>query len=438
HNLETTGAVIGCEEMIELSEKEGVICVGEIMNYNQVIRDENLEICKFLNYLRKNKPHYIIEGHCPRLMDLDLAKFLYLGINADHTEHSLEEIAQRFEQGMFVEIQHKMLKPEIIEYIKVNNLYEHFCLVTDDVMADDFVYEGHINVLVKEAIALGMRAEDAIYAATFTPARRMNLTDRGAIAPGKLADLVLVEDLKDFKIQATFKDGECIFDRKDPIKKEKNYTFPKDFYTSVQVKDLTLEHFNIQVETDQEKVTCRVIEVNDGMTVTREVLREIPVKEGKLRWEESDCLLAMVFERYGKNGNIGIGLVTGDCIKRGAVATTYAHDHHNLLVIGKSSEDMYLAAQRVIELQGGIVSVEAGKLKGEAQLNIGGILSDAPIEQLAENIRGIKAALINQGYKHYNPIMSLCTISLPVSPEIKLTDKGLIKVKENKCVSLIV
>lgn len=111
-----------------------------------------------------------------------------------------------------------------------------------------------------------------------------------------------------------------------------------------------------------------MIEVNDGMTVTKEVFRELQVKEGKLAWEESDCLLAMVFERYGKNGNVGIGLVTGDCIKKGAVATTYAHDHHNLLVIGKNSQDMYVAAKRVIEMQGGIVSTSEGKVQAEAQL----------------------------------------------------------------------
>lgn len=436
--LETTGATIGYDEMVKLSEQDDVICVGEVMNYSQIIQDDTLEICKFLEYLRKHKPRYVIEGHCPRLVDLDLAKFLYLGINGDHTEHTIEEVAQRFEQGMFVEIQYKMLDKELIEYIKEHNLYEHFALVTDDVMADDFVYRGHLNVLVQRAIEQGLRPEDAIYAATFTPARRMNLTDRGSIAPGKLADFALVADLENFKIAATYKDGKCIFDGEKVPAKKVTYRFPEDFYKSVTVETLTLQHFEVHVETEAECVTCRVIEVNDGGTTTKEVLRQIKVKDGRLLWEESDCLLATVFERYGKNGGIGVGLVTGDCLKRGAVATTYAHDHHNLLVIGKHPIDMYLAGQRVIELQGGIVVVEDGRLQGEAQLNIGGILSEEPVELLAKKIKTLKEALVRQGYKHYNPIMSLCTISLPVSPELKLSDRGIISVKEGKCVPLVV
>ena len=140
--LETTGGIIDCSAMKHLLEEKDVVCVGEIMNYRQIIRENDLEISRFLEYLKKDHPGYVIEGHCPSLLDLDLAKFLYLGINGDHTEHTLEEVKQRIENGMFFEIQDKMLKPEILEYICQNQLYEYCSFVTDDTMADVLYGQG--------------------------------------------------------------------------------------------------------------------------------------------------------------------------------------------------------------------------------------------------------------------------------------------------------
>ena len=428
--LETTGATIGMEEMVTLLKEDKVICVGEIMNYRQIIKDNNLPITEFLTYLRQHKPHFVIEGHCPSLVDLDLAKFLYLGINADHTEHSLEEIKQRFENGMFVELQEKTLKPEIFDYIQQNNLYEHFGFVTDDCMADVLQEKGHLNVIVQQAIALGMRPEDAIYNATYTNARRMNLTDRGAIAPGKLADFCLVDDLNSLHMTAVYKNGQAIWQENTPIiSPEATYHFPKEFYQSVQLRPLNQNNFTIEVPEACNEVTVKIMEINNGSTKTTAKTATLPVQNHVLQWESSPYLLAAVFERHGKNQNIGYGFVTGDCIKKGAVATTYFHDHHNLCVIGKNIESMMLAANRVIALQGGIVTVEAGKIQAELALPVCGILSDCSVDEIGTALKSVRNHLINLGYRHYNPIMSLCTLGLPVSPELKLTDQGLINVK---------
>lgn len=441
-SLETTGDIISFEDMNKLSDTEGVICVGEVMNYRGVIEDDTLEICKFLKHLKKTKPNFIVEGHCPRLVDLDLAKFLYLGINGDHTEHSLEEVKQRIENGMFMEIQHKMLKKEIIDYIVENNLYEHIGFVTDDVMPDILVNEGHLNLLIKRAIELGMSPENAIYCGTFTPARRMNLTDRGAIAPGKLADMLLLESLQEFDIAYTFKNGEIIYDKsKGKTYSKQKYRFPEDFYKSVNIKSLKEEDLDILVPNDKVKdghVLCRVMEVNDGGTFTKEVERRIRVVDGKLDLSDSDCLYVEVFERYGKNNNIGFGLVTGDIIKSGAVATTYAHDHHNLLVVGKSKKDMIIALNNVVESSGGFAVANNNEILAKVELSIGGILSEDSMDVLGFNVSKVKKSLVELGYKHYNPIMSLCTLSLPVSPELKITDKGIVRVKERKVVDLFI
>lgn len=437
--LETTGAVIDCEGMKKIAENPNVICVGEVMNYRKVIVDDTLEICRFIEYVKKEKPTYAIEGHCPKLLDLELSKFLYLGINGDHTEHTMEEFKQRFENGMFVEIQAKSIEKELIDYIKENNLYEHFSFVTDDVMADTFLNEGHLNVVMKKAVKEGLRIEDAIYSATYTPARRMHLLDRGVLAPGKKADFLFVEDLEKFEIKNTFIDGKEVYNSSEEKKYiPTTYRFPEDFYRSVHVKNIKAEDIKIPVETTEKEVMCRVIEVSDGSTRTKELIRPVPVKDGYLDWESSEYCLIVVFERHGKNGNIGFGLVTGDSIKKGAIATTYAHDHHNLMVIGKTAVDIIKAANRIIEIQGGICAMENGNILAEVELPVAGILSEKSVEELGKEVEKLRGAMKALGYKHYNPIMSLCTLSLPVSPALKITDKGLIDVAESKVVSLIV
>lgn len=438
--LETTGGIIDFSTMEELKKLEKVICVGEVMNYRQIIQENDLEITKFLTKLREEDKNFPIEGHCPSLMGLDLSKFLYLGINADHTEHSFEEIKERFENGIFIEIQEKMLKKEILEYIHENNLYEHFGFVTDDVMADTLLEQGQLDGVMRKAINLGMRVEDVIYNSTFTNARRMNLLDRGAIAPGKLADFVLLEDLNNLKVYATYKAGKCIFHKnfKSNLNENESYRFPGEYYKSINMPELTEEAFKVKANINYGYVTVRAMEIKDGSTKTEEKHIKLKVENGYMDWENSECRLAVVVERYGKNKGVGYGFVCGDVIKTGAAATSYAHDSHNVLVIGANIKDMSIALHSIDIMQGGMVVVENLEIKGALQLNVGGILSDKPIENISRDLKMVRNALIKQGYKHYNPIMSLSTITLPVSPKLKLTDKGLVDVVSGTIVSLVV
>lgn len=432
--LETTGGVITSGDMERLKENPAIVCVGEVMSYRQIIRDNQLEISKFLKKMRQTDRVFPIEGHCPALMDLDLAKFLYLGINGDHTEHSIEELRQRFAGGMFVEIQEKMLNREVLDFIQAHQLYEYFCFVTDDVMADTLCQQGHLDALVRKAVDLGMKPEQAVYNATFTPARRMNLFDRGAVDPGKLADFVLLDDLEAFSVAATYKEGVCVYERGNQVKRG-SFPFPESYYHSIRLEEKGPEAFQIPAEGASAWV--RVMEVRDGSTKTVERIVELPVEDGLLQWQ-GRLLLAAVFERYGKNGGAGYGFLTGDCHKRGAVATSYAHDCHNVLVAGASPQDMAAALNRVIALQGGILTVENGAVTAELQLNVGGILSDSPAEEVGAGLALVRGEMLRLGYRHYNPIMSFGTITLPVSPALKLTDKGLINVREACVTSLFV
>lgn len=438
--LETTGGRIGLEEMKRLMEEDGVVCVGEVMNYRKIVQGEELEITRFLDYLQEEKPQAVVEGHCPTLKGLELAKFLYRGIDADHTEHTLQEIKERFAGGMFVELQEKMLKPEIIEYIVENSLYEHCCFVTDDTMADELKEKGQLNHIVRKAVSMGFPAEEAVYCASYTPAVRMNLKDRGTLAPGRKADfqLLKVGEFEQFEPMAVFKDGQEVYRKGVREPRKQLYEFPNEFYHSVKIRQISLTDLEPYIETDCGQAMVRVIEVSDGCTQTKEKRVRMEVKDGRLRWEDSGCMLAAVLERHGKNGNIGYGFVTGDCIKRGAAATTYFHDHHNLLVLGENRQDMLIAAERILQMQGGICTVLDGRVSAELPLPVCGILSELPADEIGEKLGQVRKGLEDLGYKHYNPIMSLCTLGLPVSPALKITDCGLVDVVAGSTVPLIV
>ena len=431
-SLGTTGGVIGFEEMKHLMREDGVVCVGEIMNYRQIVKGTEMEITKFLDYLREEDPQAVIEGHCPSLVGLDLAKFLFRGIDGDHTEHTLEEIRQRFENGMFVELQEKMLKPEILDHIIKNNLFEHCCFVTDDTMADALLEKGQLNYIVKKAVEMGFPLSEAVYCASYTPARRMNLRDRGTLAPGRKADFQLVRE----QAVSDFEDGKEIYRKGNAGRQLKPYGFPTEFYHSVHLDHIRAEDLQPKVQKSRGTVQVRVIEVSDGRTQTRETQVFMEVENGRLKWQESGCALAVVLERHGKNGGIGYGFVTGDCLKRGAAATTYYHDHHNLMVMGANPEDMLTAARRLIELQGGICTAENGKVTAELPLPVCGILSELPADDIGRMLGEVRKSLETLGYEHYNPIMSLCTLGLPVSPALKLTDRGLIDVEKGAVVPL--
>lgn len=438
-SMETSGGSIEIADMDRLLATGQIKCLGEIMNYVDIISDPDCKTNQVLKHMKSNHPELIIEGHVPKLLDLDLQRVIYAGVNSDHTHQTVEGMEARIASGMFIEIQEKSMTQEIIDYLIGHEVSEHFCFVTDDVMADSFQARGHLNQIVRKAIQMGMTPEQAIYAATYTPAQRMRMYDRGAIAPGKLADFLLVTDLRDFTIEAVYKNGSLAYSSTENDKPQSEpYRFPAHFYRSVQLPELTEQDLTLTASVADGKYTCRVITVEDGSTFTKEKTVELIAADGRLLWEQSGCGLIATFERYGKHGGRGIGLITGDTIKRGAIATTYSHDNHNLLLVGHNVQDMLLAANTVISQQGGFCVVHEGKILSNMLLPVGGILTEAPLEEAGNSVRELREAMESLGYKHYNPIMSISTHSLPVSPYLKITDHGLIDVNAGKVVPLII
>jgi adenine deaminase len=434
--METTGGAIEIEDIEELLQTESIKCLGEIMNYYDVLTKPDCKTNQILDFVRNNYPELIIEGHVPKLLDDELQGIAFAGVGSDHTHQTVEGMMERIAIGMFLEIQEKSMTKEVIDYLSANPVKEHFCFVTDDVMADSFQRRGHLNVLLKKAIAMGMSMEDAIYACTYTPAQRMRMYDRGVIAPGKIADFVMVSNVADFSIDAVYKNGQKVFERDLPyVQRAVSKQFPAPFYESVKLAPLKAEDFEVPIETEKKSVTVRTIHVQNGSTFTEERQDTLAVEAGKLQWMNSAYCLVKTFERYGKNNNQAHGLIGGDILKKGAVATTYSHDNHNLLVVGKNKADMQLAANEVIKTQGGICCVYNGKILSMVPLPVGGILSEEPLEVIASQVEELTDTLKSLGYEHYNVIMSLSTLSLPVSPALKITDHGLIAVNEGKVVS---
>ncbi len=456
--LETAGASIGEAEVRRLAEDERVLCLGEVMNFKDLTADEDTLIKRLIRCCRESGGNKRIEGHCPALSGEDLCRFIYEGVDADHTQQTPESVMEKTDLGMFLELQLKSLTEDVVRVVCNNGLYENVALVTDDTMPDRLL-KGQLNRIVKAAVKAGMPVEKAIYCATFTPARRMHLDDRGLIGPGKLADFVVLRDLESFEPEAVFKSGKCVFEEMDAagvwsgvmgervaadgrdIPEDCNVPdaplFPAHFYHSVRCKKAEPGDFTLRVDVPCAAVRVNVMKIRTFGTFTEQAVRTLPVKDGEICWEGSGLTLAALFERYGKNGNISYGLVEGAFTGRGAAATTWSHDSHNLLVLGTAAKDMCAAQNRVLELQGGYVAAEGGRVTAEAGLPVGGIINDGPVEALAKQLGRVREAMRQLGYENNNEIMSMSTLCLPVSPSLKLTDFGLLEVKTQRRVALI-
>jgi adenine deaminase len=435
-DLETTGGYIGVEEVKQLLQHSKVIALGEAMNFNGIVNEPDSLIRQILHAVQMERPFMPLEGHVPRVSGLELAKFLYAGITADHTHQSPESIYEKIANGMFLEFQKKSITPENMRVIVENDFYEYIAIITDDVMADDLL-EGHLDANVRLAISSGMPAEQAIYCATYTPARRMGFQDRGAIVPGFKADFLLLNDVGSFEIGSVYKDGKLVYKQGNDI----NYPavkpdFPEHFYQSLHCRALTAEDLRFKVKAS-EKALVNVIQISEVGTFTEHVQREVTVADGFLDWENSGLALIVVMERYGKTGNIAYGFVDKALYEKGAVATTWAHDHHNLMVMGTSSEDIIAAQKQLLEVKGGYVVTQAGKVHAICPLPVGGIISDAPIRELGAQLKEVRQAMRRLGYRNSNEIMSFSTLSLPVSPAIKITDKGMMNVRSQMMIPLI-
>lgn len=437
-SLETTGGKIVASDG-QLIGKD-IICLGEVMQYRELlnnreelIKSEDSLIINLIKEVKETNPLVAIEGHCPYVVDEELATLLYFGIDSDHCLQTPLSLLQRFEQGMFVEIQSKSILPEIIEILKDEKYDGLYSFVTDDVPPNILKEKGHIDYLVNKAMKLGLSLEQCILATSYSPSKRIGFRDRGSVSAGKLADFIVLKDSENLEIEKVFKRGKELHNTLET----KKHSFPKEFYDSITINEnLSIDEM-LCVKTNENINKCRVMQKSSDNTYTKEVFVELESKSKELDWQRKDLNLVLVVNRYNKE-NYAQGLLNGIYVKNGAFASSHAHDHHNILVMGDNKEDMILAYNKVLETNGGVVFASENTIKANIPLEVAGVISDNSLENISSEFIKLNNLLKASGIESENPIMTLTTITLPVSPDLKITDMGLIDVKSQKIVSLFV
>jgi adenine deaminase len=430
--LETAGAAIGPAEVEEALDWDAVIALGEVMDYPAVVAGDARMHDILAAALAAGT---VIEGHAPNLSGRDLAAFVASGIDSDHTLMTPDLALERLRNGMTVLLQEKSLSPKTLAAVEVAAQTLNLCLVTDDVLPDDLLARGHLDLILREAIRMGLDPVEAIRAVTLAPARRMRLYDRGAIAPGLRADVVLVTDLEEFRAEMVFGRGVLLAQDGRLQPGAATAAQARVGRGTVRVPPPGVERFRIAAPAGRVRVRVRVMEMNQTNTFTGSGEADLPVANGLLDWETGDLCLAAVFERHGRSGTVGYGFVRG-AVRNGAMATTWAHDSHNLLVLGRSAQEMAAAARWVIEHDGGIAAVRGPTVLAGVPLPVAGIVSDEPHSSVGARVANLRRVLEQLGFTHRSPIMALGVLTLAVSPDLKLTDRGLVDVNRGRLIDL--
>jgi adenine deaminase len=349
------------------------------------------------------------------------------GVDSDHTKNPVPVALEKARMGMLLQIQEKSISRELIEGLLAMPLRPPFCLVTDDVAPDKILREGHLDHVGRMAVAAGLPPLEALRAISLTPAQRLRLNDRGVVSPGKRADLVLLDDIASFTPRLVIAGGRIVARDGRPTTVVSGNARPS-FQDSVKVTHRTAADFVWHVERPDGPVTVRAIRVNGRDTSTQFDELTLSVSGGSIRWQDHAPLLT-IWERHGHTGAHAQAPVTGLRLGRdGAIASTYAHDSHNLLVLGTSSSAMAAAANAVIDAGGGIAVARGEHIRALLPLPIGGIMSAEPAQTIVDRSAAVREAMEEWGYRHANPFMSMACLSLPVSPQLKLTDQGLVDV----------
>ncbi len=424
--FETSGARLEAEDLKKLMNHPRVLGLGEVMNFKGVINKEPQVLKKIT--LFKNR---IIDGHAPGLSGEDLEKYIQAGIGSDHECTTKEEAEEKLRAGMTIMIREGSASKNLKDLISIINdeTYKQCLFCTDDRNPIDLSEEGHINFLIKEAVSLGLEPLRAIQLATINTARYFRLKDRGVIASGYRADLVVVDDLENFKVELVFKDGELVAKERKllfPIKEEKTPMVTKTFH----VKPLHEEDFHIK------KAPSRIIGIIPNEIVTKSLDEKVRIEnELAVSDPEKDILKIAVIERHKETGNIGLGFIKGLGLKEGALGTSVAHDSHNIVVAGTNDKDMFLATHEIIKMQGGLVICNKGRVLSSLSLPIAGIMSDQDLTSVRTKLGELHSIALSLGIKLKEPFMTLSFLALAVIPELKITDKGLVDVIHSRLVT---
>ncbi|WP_430540005.1 adenine deaminase [Neobacillus drentensis] len=434
--FEHSGAILMAEDLKPFYHHPRVLGLAEVMNYPAVVNADQDMIDKLSDAKNLGKK---IDGHAAGLKADDLNVYMSEGIRTDHESTTADEAKERLRRGMYLMIRQGTVAKDLHQLIPVVNEHNaRRCLfVTDDKHLDDLVQEGSIDHNVRLAIASGISPVTAIQMASINAAECYGLEEKGAIAPGYKADFILFDNLETIRITDVYKDGLAVVKDGLLINEPKLLTFPipASIRESVRFHELEEDSFQFLIKGTK----ANIIEIIPNSLVTIHQIEQVDTCELGLFQPSiiADQLKLAVIERHQLTGAIGLGIVKGLGLKSGAIATTIAHDSHNLIIAGTNNKDMVVAANAIKDMQGGMVVVNQGEVVASLELSIAGLMSDLPYKEVYSKLNEIHLALKKIGANnHLNPFLTLSFLSLPVIPELKLTDQGLFQVSTFKHIGI--
>jgi adenine deaminase len=427
-HMETSGARLEAEDLAPLLNHDWVLGLAEIMNYPGVVYGDEGMIDKIRLFGSK-----VLDGHCPALTGKELNAYVAAGIRSEHECTTVEESREKLRLGLTIFIREgtttRNLRP-LLPLVTPEN-HTRLCFCTDDRQPNSLMDEGSIDFMVRTAIAHGLDPVMAIRMGTLNTAQYFRLHDYGVIAPGKWADMVVFSDLRDLRAEMVFRGGDLVAEN-GVMLSEKPALRPMDLRASMNVKLDALD-FTIPARGTQ----VRVIGGRGDQVVTGHLIEDARIVDGLAVADTSRDLLKMaVVERHRASGNIGKGFIKGFGLKRGAIAGTVAHDHHNVVVIGADDESMHTAVHALAEMGGGLVVVDGETVLGTLPLPVAGLMTESPLEQVRREYDALIAHAQALGSTMPDPLMAMSFMALEVIPSLKLTDVGLVDVERFEVVDL--
>ena len=418
--LETSGAELGPAAIRQLLARPEMIGLGEVMNYPGVLSASPDVVAKI--EAARGKP---IDGHAPGLRGMDLNAYLAAGIMSDHECTTREEAEEKLRKGMYLMLREGSSEKNLEALLPAvtDNTFHRCMFVVDDRTAADLAREGDIDHVVRRAIALGMNPIRAIQLATCNPARYFRMFDRGAISPGKVAHLISMRDLRSFVVDRVYHRGRLVAQDGEPL-----FTVEPDsseLTDTVHLAPTAMGSLRMPGTNSE----FPVIELVPGQIVTRKRIMAPAIRDGAFVSDVArDILKLVVAERHRGTGNVGKGFVTGFGLQRGALASTIGHDSHNVICVGVTDEDIVGAIDTLRRVQGGLVVFADGEAKAVLPLPIGGLLSPEPLNLVVEAQAQLEEAARQLGVVPQSPFSLLSFLALPVIPELRVTDLGVVDV----------
>jgi len=425
-NLETSGAKIGSREVKRILGHPRIIGLGEMMNFPGVVTGDE-EVLKKIS-AAKGK---VIDGHAPGLTGKELNAYLSAGVLSDHESTTPEEGKEKLRRGMHLMIREGSSEKNLDALLPLvtDNTYKRCFFVVDDRGCADLLREGDIDAVVRKAISRGLDPVRAIQMATINPAEYFRLHDRGAIAPGYMANFITITDLSKLEIDAVFYRGRPVGKQGKPLFMPPPVTL--ELRDTVRIKSPTARSLKITASGE----TYPVIEITPGQIVTRKAVENVKVVDGAVVSDvDRDILKLVVVERHRASGNIGVALVKGFGLKKGALASSVAHDSHNIIAVGTDDFDILKAIEEIKTLQGGLVVCANLEVLASLPLPIAGLLSPEPLATVVSQYENVDKAAASLGNLPPSPFAILSFLALPVIPELRLTDLGLVDVNEFKLI----